>query len=159
MFSNRLNLWLPEWTCIEKTVHKVETHWLTRKYKKIKVQWSVKKVMLIALWDMKGAITIDFLKKTVQLFKQDSLNLLNDSHIRGSLNKFPDFFVWVLLLIVHTWNSCPLRSNFLRLQCTCCTVPTTSGRPHGSPLVRACQWPSSRPLSSPQLSQNNSLWA
>ena len=62
-------------------------------------------------------------------------------------------------MIVHTWNSCPLPSNLLRLQCTCCTVPTTSGRPHGSPLVWACQWPSSQPLSSPQLSHNDSLWA
>ena len=33
------------------------------------------------------------------------------------------------------------------------------GTPHGSPLVWACQWPSSHPLSSPQLSHNNSLWA
>ena len=31
-----------------------------------------------------------------------------------------------------------------------CTVPTTSGMPHGSALVWACQWPSSQPLSSPQ---------
>ena len=72
---------------------------------------------------------------------------------------FQTFFVWALLLIVHTWNSSPLRSNFLRLQCTCCTVPTTSGRPHGSPLVWRCQWPSLQILSSPQLSHNNSLWA
>ena len=57
-------------------------------------------------------------------------------------------------MIVHTWNSSPLRSNLVRLQCTC-TVPTTSG----SPLVWRCQWPSSQPLSSPQLSHNNSLWA
>ena len=28
----------------------------------------------------------------------------------------------------------------------------------GSPLVWACQWPSSQPLSSPQLSHNDSLW-
>ena len=41
----------------------------------------------------------------------------------------------------------------------CCTVPTTSRRPDGSPLVWACQWPSSQPLSSPQLSHNDSLWA
>ena len=68
------------------------------------------------------------------------------------------FFVWALLLIVHTWNSSPLWSNLLRLQCTC-TVPMTSGRPHGSTLVWACQWPTSQPLSSPQLSHNDSLWA
>ena len=67
--------------------------------------------------------------------------------------------MWAHLLIVHIWNSNPLRSNLLRLQCTCCTVPTPSGRPHGSQLVWACQCPSSQPLSSPQLSQNDSLWA
>ena len=30
---------------------------------------------------------------------------------------------------------------------------------HGCPLVWACQWPSQQPLSSPQLSHNDSLWA
>ena len=73
--------------------------------------------------------------------------------VRGSLNKFIDFFC------MDTWNSSTLRSNLLRLQCTCCTVPTTSGRPHGGPLVWACQWPSSQPLLSPHLSHNDSLWA
>ena len=68
---------------------------------------------------------------------------------------FQTFFVWALLLIVHTWNS----SHLLWLQCTSCTVPTTSARPHGSPLVWACQWPSLQPLSSPQLSHNDNLWA
>ena len=38
-------------------------------------------------------------------------------------DKFPDFFVWALLLIVHTWNFSLLRSNLLRLQCTCSIVP------------------------------------
>ena len=57
-------------------------------------------------------------------------------------------------MIVHTWNSSPLRSNLLQLQCTCCTILTTSG----SPLVWACQWSSSQPLSSPQLSHKDSLW-
>ena len=61
-------------------------------------------------------------------------------------------------MIVHTWNSSPLPSNLLRLQCTY-TVPSTSGRHHGSPLVWACQWPLSQPLSSPQFSHNDSLWA
>ena len=71
--------------------------------------------------------------------------------------RFQTFFVWVLLLIVHTWNSSPLPSNLLRQQFTCCTVPTTSGRPHGSSLVWACQWPSSQTLSFPQLSHNDRL--
>ena len=56
---------------------------------------------------------------------------------------------------VNTWNSSPLWSNLLRLECTC-TIPTTSGRLHGSPLVLACQRPLSQPLSSPH---NDSLWA
>ena len=72
---------------------------------------------------------------------------------------FQTFFVWALLLIVHSWTSSPLPSNLLWLQGTCCTVLTTSGRPHGRPLVWACQWPSLKPLSSPQLSHNDSLWA
>ena len=71
---------------------------------------------------------------------------------------FQKIFVWAILLIVHTWNSSPLRSNLLRQQCTC-TIPTTSGIPHGSTLEWVCQWPSSQPLSSPQLSHNDSLWA
>ena len=80
--------------------------------------------------------------------------------LRGSLNKFQDFFfLGALLLIVHTWNSSPLWSNLLWLQFTCSTVPTTYGRLHGSPLVWACQWLSSQPFSSPQLSYNDSLWA
>ena len=72
---------------------------------------------------------------------------------------FHTFFVWALLLIVHTWNSSTLWSNLPQLQCTCFTVQTTSARTHGSPLVWVCQWPSSRPLSSPQLSRNDSVWA
>ena len=70
---------------------------------------------------------------------------------------FQTFYVWALLLIVHTWNSSPIRSNLLQLQCTC-TVPTNSGTAQGSPLVWACQWPSSQPLLSTQLSHNDS-WA
>ena len=45
------------------------------------------------------------------------------------------------------------------MQCTCCTVPKTSARPHGSPLVWAYQWLSLQPLSSPQFSHNDIVWA
>ena len=70
---------------------------------------------------------------------------------------FQALFVCALLLIVHIWNSSPLPSYLLRMQCTYCTVPTTSRRPYGSPLVWACQWPSLQPLSSPQLSITTGL--
>ena len=80
-------------------------------------------------------------------------------YIRGAYDMFPDFFRMALLLRVHTWNSSPHRSNLLQVQCTCCTVPTTSRTPNESPLVWACQWPSSQTLPSPQLSHNDSLWA
>ena len=89
----------------------------------------------------------------------DSTENFSLSEYEVHTKSFQTFFVWALLLIVHTWNSSPLRSNLLWMQCTCCTVPTTSGRPHGSPLVLACHWPSSQPLSFPQLSHNDSLWA
>ena len=69
---------------------------------------------------------------------------------------FQTFFVWALLLIIHTWVSSLLQSNLLQLQCTCCTFPKTSERPHANPLVWPCQWPSSQPLSPPQLSHNES---
>ena len=48
---------------------------------------------------------------------------------------FPDFFVLALLLIVHTRNSSPLRSNLFQLLYARCAVPTTSARSHGSPIA------------------------
>ena len=92
------------------------------------------------------------------LFPSPTLFLYLSLYIYEEIS-FQIFFVWALLLIVHTWNFSPLRINLLRLQYACSTVPTTSGRPHGIPLVWACQSPSSWPLSSPQLSHNDSLWA
>ena len=83
-----------------------------------------------------------------------SVNIYEDQEI-----SFQTFFVWAILLIVHTGNCSPLRRNLLRLQCTCCTVPTTARRPHGGPLGLARQCPSSQPLSSPQLFHKGSLWA
>ena len=58
---------------------------------------------------------------------------------------FQTFFVWALLLILHAWNSSPLRSNLLRLQCTCCTVPTISSwtplkHQRGIPCWLFVQW-------------------
>ena len=55
------------------------------------------------------------------------------------------FFIWALLLIVNTWNSSPLRSNLLRLKWTCCTVPTTSSRPHGPYSSHTSHHPSQTP--------------
>ena len=83
----------------------------------------------------------------------------NPSYIQGLLNKFRYFFRMGTFIDSTHWNSSPLRSDLLRLQRACCTVPTTSERPHGNPLLWACKWPSSRLLSSPQLSHNDSLWA
>ena len=101
-------------------------------------------------------IWIHLWKKCFHLFKDFSIH--TPKQIRGSLNKFPDFFrMGTFTDSTHTRNSSPLRSMLLRLQCTC-TVPITSGWPNGSPHVWACQWPSSQPLSSPQLSYNDSLW-
>ena len=73
------------------------------------------------------------------MHKQESVQE-NETHtflwyleIQGSLNKFLDFFR--MGTFIDSTHMKPLRSNLLRLQCTCCTVPTTSGRPNGSPLV------------------------
>ena len=98
----------------------------------------------------------DSMKVPVSIFSTKGYHKVLWRIYKGHTMSFQTFFVWALLLIVHTWNSSPLQSNLLWLQCTCCSVPTTSGRPHGSPLVSACQWPSSQPLSSPQLSHNDS---
>ena len=75
-------------------------------------------------------------------------------YIRGEYDMFP-----ILFSYGHSWDFSTLLSNLLRLQCSCCTVRITIGRPHGSPLVWPFQWPLSQPLSSPQLSHNDSLWA
>ena len=53
------------------------------------VQWSVKKFMLTAFWDMKGPIDIDFLEKRAtvngapnhQLLKQNLSHFLHDHYI------------------------------------------------------------------------------
>ena len=78
-------------------------------------------------------------------------------YIRRSLNKFPDFF-HMGTFIDSTHKVVPFKVISSQLQCTC-TIPTTSGMSHGSALLWAYQWSSSQPLSSPQLSHNDNLWA
>ena len=118
---------------------------------------SVRPIQFLCLWGLFRAHQLQFLPSIIVMFHNCFAGQPTyEKHTFG----FQTFFVSALLLIVHTWNSSPLRSNLLRLQCICCTVPTTSGRPHGSLLVETCQGPSSQPLSSsPQLSHNESLWA
>ena len=43
-------------------------------------------------------------------------------YIRGSLNKFPDFFVWALLLIVHIWNT-PVSFEVTSSGCNAFVLP------------------------------------
>ena len=89
----------------------------------------------------------------IQYFNWDFGDEWTVCKIRGSLDKFLNFFRMGIFI------DSTLRSNLLRLQYTCFTGPITSGRPHKSTLVWACQWPLSHPFSSSQLSHNDSLWA
>ena len=79
-------------------------------------------------------------------------------YVREARNKFPDFFR-ICTFIDSTDmkrysppKSPPAAMHFLYWSKNFCKA-------HGSPHVWACQWPSSQPLSSPQLSHNDSLWA
>ena len=73
---------------------------------------------------------------------------------------FQTFSLCALLLIVHTHETLvPFEVISSGCNALVCTVPPTFGRSHRSSLVWVCQWPSSQPLSSPQLSHNDSLWA
>ena len=108
-------------------------------------------------WIRSNFVTQGNLESPFHIFAFPSLSQSGNTRCIRYVSRL--FFAWALLLIVHTWISSALRSNLLRLKCTCCTVPTISGRSHGSPLVWSYQWPSSQPLSSPQLSHNDSLWA
>ena len=116
---------------------------------------------VISLWQTLGWTPLKITHSILIIWKKKTkmTNCIISKWYEDHWISFQTFFVWALLLIEHTWNSSPLRSNLLPLQCTCYTVPTTSERPYGSPLVWACQWLSSQPLSSPQLSHNDSLWA
>ena len=92
----------------------------------------------------------------LRLMILDICNIFND--IRGAYDKFPDFF-HMGTFIDSTHMKLVLFEVITPAAMHLLYCSTTSGRLHGSPLVWACQWPLSQPLSSPQLSHNNSLWA
>ena len=128
------------------------------------VAWCVMVALIMAQSRAESTREINNYGKYINPFPPNAIKSIRqyekiNKKIWRSLNKFPDFFVWAFLLRVQTWNSSPLQSNLLRMQCTCCTIPTPSGRSHWNPLVCACQWPSSQPLPSPHLFHNDSLWA
>ena len=82
-FTNELKIVLPLQAWVEKTAHKVETHWFFIK-EEVRVQWSIKNVMSIVFCDLKVLIIIDFLGKGVTVnnalywLRQNSPYLLND---------------------------------------------------------------------------------
>ena len=149
-------------TRISRTItrkQKWEEKQLYRRFKRLTSDISNEKTWT---WLKKG----NFKRETKSLLIAAQNNAIRTNHIKARIDKtqhlgyvvletkpsityevhtisFLTFFVCALLLIVHTGNSSPLRNNLLRLQCTYCTVPTTSGRPHGSPHVWACHGPSS----------------
>ena len=89
MFPNKLNMDLPLWDWVEKTVHGVEIHWLFGKEKVLGTVISKEGHADIFLRHEKKPITIDFLEKgaTVknasccQFIWQNSSYLLNDPQI------------------------------------------------------------------------------
>ena len=79
-------------------------------------------------------------------------------YIQGSLNKFPDFFhMGTFIDSTHMKTVVPFE--VISFGCNALVVPFQQllARPNESPLVWVCQWPSSQPLSCPQLSHQNSL--
>ena len=85
MFTNRLNMGLPCYARVEKTVHGVKTHWSLWKNKNPDTA-VCKEGHAKVFHDMKGPISIDFLEIDAsvnsasywKLLKQYSPYLLND---------------------------------------------------------------------------------
>ena len=61
-FTKDLRMSLPLLVLIEKTLHRMEIHWLSSK-NIFHVQWSEKKVMLTLFCVKEGSISTDFLQK------------------------------------------------------------------------------------------------
>ena len=72
---------------------------------------------------------------------------------------FQTFFVWALLLIVYTWNSSPIRSNLLLAAMHLLYRSNNFWEAPWKSSYVSVSMTSSQPLSSPQLSHNDSLWA
>ena len=61
MFTNELNIGVPQWTRVKKLVHGMETHWLSSQKKVLGTAVSKEGHAVTVFWDMKGPIIIDFL--------------------------------------------------------------------------------------------------
>ena len=89
MLTNRLNTGLQLRVWVEKSIHEVETHWLSGKEKVLGEAVSTEDHAISISWDMKGPITIEFLEKgatvksafSCQLLRQNYCYLLNDPGI------------------------------------------------------------------------------
>ena len=62
IFTNELNIVLPLWAWVKKTVYGAEIHWLLRKGKVLGTLASKEGHADSFFWNMKGPITIDFLE-------------------------------------------------------------------------------------------------
>ena len=89
LLTKRLNICLPLWAWVKKTIHGVETYSLIMK--KFQLPQSVKKVMLTVFWEMKGPATIDFLQKGITVNSTSNCELLSQIH----------FIYWMTLLYIY----------------------------------------------------------
>ena len=69
IFTNELNMILPQWTWVKKTVCGVETHWLLGKEKVTGAV--VSREGDADSWDMKEPITIDFFETSFKEINSD----------------------------------------------------------------------------------------
>ena len=85
--------------------------------------WSSPRLGEVDKWFTHKIRTATHLQQTHADISRSYMNICIYTHIyEVNTIRFQTFFVWALLLIVHTWNTSPLRRSLLRLQCTCCTV-------------------------------------
>ena len=93
MFTNGVNMGLPQPTWVRKTVHGMEICWLSGK-EKVPGAQSVKKVMLILFLDIKGPVSIDFLEKSATVYSSSNCLILgqNSSYLFNDLRIY--IYIW-----------------------------------------------------------------